>query len=105
MSRSRLKRLTEEDRFARRFACWANNHGGWSKTKKRNRRIAKRKLKREDGYELRDKYGDLNDSQPYEEAMTMEIEALEAVQKHEETYEFCGDCDDKEDKDVRVSQD
>lgn len=49
MSRSRLKRLTEEDRFARRFACWANNHGGWSKAKKQNRRTAKRRLKREDG--------------------------------------------------------
>ena len=49
MSRSRLKRLTEEDRFARRFACWANNHCGWSKAKKQNRRTAKRRLKREDG--------------------------------------------------------
>ena len=45
--RSALKRLTEEDRFARKFCCWANNHKGWSKTKKRNRRIAKRKLNRE----------------------------------------------------------
>jgi hypothetical protein len=44
--RSVLKRLTEEDRFARAFCCWANNHKGWSKTKKRNRRLAKRKLKR-----------------------------------------------------------
>lgn len=44
--RSALKRLTEEDRFARVFCCWANNHKGWSKTKKRNRRIARRKLKR-----------------------------------------------------------
>ena len=48
MSRSRLKRLTDEDRFSRRFACWANTHKGWSKNKKRNRRIAKRRLKRED---------------------------------------------------------
>ena len=33
-------------------------------------------------YEPRDQYGDLNDSQPYEEAITMAIEALsaEAVQ-------------------------
>lgn len=46
MMRSALKRLTEEDRFARAFCCWANNHKGWSKTKKRNRRIARRKLKR-----------------------------------------------------------
>ena len=33
--RSVMKRLTEEDRFSRMFACWANNHKGWSKTKKR----------------------------------------------------------------------
>ena len=40
-----------EDRFSRRFACWANNHHGWSKAKKQNRRIAKRRLKREDDFE------------------------------------------------------
>ncbi len=45
-SRSDLKRLTEEDRFVRAFACWANNHKGWSKTKKRNRRLARRRLRR-----------------------------------------------------------
>lgn len=45
-SRSDLKRLTEEDRFSRWFATWASNHGGWSKAKKMNRRLAKRKLKR-----------------------------------------------------------
>ena len=44
--RSAMKRLTEEDRFARRFCCWANNHKGWSKTRKRNRRQARRRLKR-----------------------------------------------------------
>ena len=44
--RSVMKRLTEEDRFSRMFACWANNHKGWSKTKKRNRRLARRKIKR-----------------------------------------------------------
>ena len=44
--RSAFKRLTEYDRFAKAFCCWANNHKGWSKTKKRNRRIARRKLKR-----------------------------------------------------------
>jgi hypothetical protein len=46
--RSIDKRLTEEDRFARKFACWANNHKGWSKTKKRNRRLARRKIRRGD---------------------------------------------------------
>ena len=28
------------------FACWANNHNGWSKMKKKNRRIAKRRERR-----------------------------------------------------------
>ena len=46
--RSINKRLTEEDRFSRKFACWANNHKGWSKTKKRNRRLARRKIRRGD---------------------------------------------------------
>lgn len=46
MSRSELKRLTEEDRFARKYATWASNHDCWSRAKKRNRRIARRRLKR-----------------------------------------------------------
>ena len=46
MTRSVLKRLTEEDRFSRRFATWTFNHDGWKKYKRTNRRIAKRKLKR-----------------------------------------------------------
>jgi hypothetical protein len=54
MNRSRLKRLTEEDKFSRRFACWANNHHGWRKAKKQNRRIAKRRLKREGDFEERE---------------------------------------------------
>ena len=44
-TRSTLKRLTEEDRFSRRYATWTFNHNGWSKCKRTNRRIAKRKLK------------------------------------------------------------
>ena len=48
LMRSIDKRLTEEDRFARKFACWANNHKGWSKAKKRNRRSARRRIKRGD---------------------------------------------------------
>ena len=33
--------------FSRRYACWANNHNGWSKMKKFNRRLFKRKYKQE----------------------------------------------------------
>lgn len=46
--RSVDKRLTEENKFSRQFACWANNHKGWSKTKKRNRRLARRRIRRGD---------------------------------------------------------
>ncbi len=44
--RSIDKRLVNEDKFARKYACWASNHDGWSKTKKRNRRLARRKIRR-----------------------------------------------------------
>lgn len=47
MTRSRLKRLTELDRFSRNWACWAKNHKGWRKYKHTNRRIAKRKLSKQ----------------------------------------------------------
>lgn len=30
-----------------RYACWARNHGGWAKMKKRYRKLAKKRLKRE----------------------------------------------------------
>ena len=45
-TRSTLKRLTEEDKFSRRFATWTFNHNGWRKYKRTNRRIAKRRLVR-----------------------------------------------------------
>lgn len=45
----KLKLLSKQDQdeFDRYWACWANNHNGWSKQKKKNRRAAKRKLKAE----------------------------------------------------------
>ena len=44
--RNQLKILSKQyqSEFSRRYACWANNHNGWSKQKKQNRRIAKAKL-------------------------------------------------------------
>jgi len=45
--RSEFKKLTYEDKFDRKFACWANNHDGWSKAKKQNRKEARQKLKEE----------------------------------------------------------
>ena len=38
--------LPWQSEFDRHFACWANNHRGWSKMKKYNRRLAKRREKR-----------------------------------------------------------
>lgn len=33
--------------FDRRFACWANNHNGWRKAKKKWRKIGKKRIRRE----------------------------------------------------------
>ena len=51
MKRSEITRRQFSDRgqswFSKRYACWANNHNGWSKMKKRNRRLFKKKFRRE----------------------------------------------------------
>lgn len=41
------KYLLWESEFSHRWACWANNHRGWVKMKKSNKRLAKRKMYRE----------------------------------------------------------
>lgn len=47
MKKNLLARLRPwQSEFSHRYACWANNHNGWSKMKKMNRRLAKRKLQR-----------------------------------------------------------
>lgn len=38
--------LNPQSLFDRYYACWANNHSGWSKMKRLNRRIAKRRMRR-----------------------------------------------------------
>lgn len=40
--------------FSKHFATWANNHRGWPKMKKANRKIAKRKIREEDRKEFRE---------------------------------------------------
>lgn len=35
--------LNFQSEFSHRFACWANNHNGWSKMKKANKKIAKKR--------------------------------------------------------------
>ena len=34
------KQLSYEDKFDRKYACWAVNHNGWRKCKRLNRRAA-----------------------------------------------------------------
>ena len=36
-----------QSEFDHKYACWASNHRGWQKMKKRNKRIARKKLKEE----------------------------------------------------------
>lgn len=36
--------LEFESEFSHKYACWANNHRGWQKMKKFNKRIVKRRL-------------------------------------------------------------
>ena len=43
-----------QDEFEHRFACWANNHNGWAKAKKSNKRLAKRRERRVVEMEIRD---------------------------------------------------
>lgn len=39
--------LEYQSEFSHHFASWANNHMGWAKMKKSNKRLAKRRLKQE----------------------------------------------------------
>lgn len=41
-----------QSEFSHRFACWANNHNGWSKMKKLNRKLFKKKFRRETEQEV-----------------------------------------------------
>lgn len=34
-------------KFEKEYACWANNHNGWRKAKKKWRRIGKKRIRRE----------------------------------------------------------
>lgn len=38
--------LDNQSEFSHRCACWANNHNGWAKAKKCNKRIAKKRERR-----------------------------------------------------------
>ena len=47
MTKLLKKMLPVQSEFSRRHATWANNHRGWAKLKKCNRRLAKSKMKQE----------------------------------------------------------
>ena len=41
------KHLPYQSEFSHRFASWARNHNGWAKMKRKNKRLAKAKIRRE----------------------------------------------------------
>ena len=50
--------LNPQSKFDYRYACWASNHNGWSKMKKQNRRIAKKRMRRAEQNYIQDTVGD-----------------------------------------------
>lgn len=47
--RSSLSRyLDYQSAFSHRWACWSRNHRGWCKMKKLNRKVARKRMKREE---------------------------------------------------------
>lgn len=63
MKRSEVKRRQFSDNyqswFSKRYACWVNNHNGWSKMKKRNRKLFKKKFRRETEKEIEKELGEM----------------------------------------------
>lgn len=45
--------------FSHDCACWANNHNGWRKMKKKNRRLFKKKYKREVQKDINEELNDI----------------------------------------------
>ena len=41
MEKGQYKKLSYEDKFDRKYACWTYNHKGWLKCKTANRRTAR----------------------------------------------------------------
>ena len=50
--------LDFQSEFSHRYACWANNHRGWAKAKKANKRIAKKRERRKCRKEMEDEVHD-----------------------------------------------
>lgn len=51
MQKNIYKKMSYEDKFDRKYACWTFNHNGWRKAKTANRRTVRRKIKAETIYE------------------------------------------------------
>lgn len=58
MKRSEINRRQFSDNyqswFSHDYACWAINHTGWSKMKKKNRKLFKKKFRRETEKEIKE---------------------------------------------------
>ena len=46
--------LPAQSRFDHKYACWANNHRGWAKMKKFNKKLAKKRLRHEQARQLKE---------------------------------------------------
>lgn len=60
MQRSEIKRRQYSDKrqseFSHHCACWAINHNGWAKMKKKNRRLFKKKFREETRKEIESQF-------------------------------------------------
>ena len=58
MNKAEITRRQFSDRyqslFSKRYACWANNHRGWAKMKKFNKKLAKKRLRHEQARQLKE---------------------------------------------------
>ena len=63
MQRSEINRRqlsnNKQSRFCKRYSCWANNHNGWSKMKKKNRKLFKKKFKEETKKEIKEELNNI----------------------------------------------
>ena len=48
LQQSYLEYLNPQSEFDHHYACWSTNHQGWSKMRRQNRRIAKRRQRHQD---------------------------------------------------------
>lgn len=52
-----------QSEFSHRYACWANNHNGWSKMKKFNKKVAKKRLKRQINQHITDQITEMHNAE------------------------------------------